>query len=409
MKNLAVLVALPFALVACGDGGSSSSGGAGITTPGASISSQFIDAPVKGLKYSIAGSTPGLTGDNGIFPCKVGEEITFEVKGRTIGKANCGEKIYIYDLDGSDDEKDAAAMLIQSLAKASGGVLDLTYFNDSSVSVDPNLPLSTATIETTLTTLISTNSLELAAVSKEDAQAHVAQNLPNQGDDQVLAAIANKEHVLNLKASASNPDDHCWEQVQVKVKFEGIDRGEAGGTAYRFNVAEYIAWDGNETAPTPTSEQCDGEEYSPDENNDEFYFQCLKNPVRKIMTGRSASGSQYKTKTFNIEAGAPAICQFDGGFEFHYVEDQSQGGIVCDDNDGEERFAASDLKLEFGLGWNFNVSLGNGSYTVNFTEQALDIGANLNADKEVTAYTQTKLNCSYSLTEEFDPGESLAE
>ena len=403
MKNLAVLVALPFALVACGDGGSSSSGG-GIVAPGTSISSQFIDAPVKGLKYTI-GATSDHTGDNGIFPCKVGEEVQFSVHDKVIGTANCGEKIYISDVDpGSGNSTDAAAALIQSLSKTVGGVLDLSTFNADPVSLS-SVILTEAGIDGSLNTLgtdLTDRGLEVVTLA--EAKAHVIANLPDQSQDSVLTDLAadfaaEGLRTLRLVPLATNPEDHCWENVQVKVKLDSIPK--ESGTAYQFNVERYLAWDGNgEPVSSPT---CDGKEHET-VNGSKLFYQCLANPVSKIMTGRSVSGAKYEAYSFEIPQNAVAICQHEGGFEFNYTS-----GVNCVENEETPILAANALKLDVGQGWNFNITVTNSNYTVNFTENAVDIGAVLNADGKATAYTQTKFNCSYALVEELDPGESLVE
>jgi len=395
MKNLAVLVALPFALVACGDGGSSSSGG-GIVAPGASISSQFIDAPVKGLKYLI-GSNSGHTGDNGIFPCKAGEEVTFEVKGRAIGKANCGEKIFIYDLDGTDDQKDAAAMLIQSLAKTTNGVLDLSFFNASSASVDSNLPLATSSIQGTLNTFLTTNNLdtELTTVNLAEAQAHVAESLPDQTQDSVLAGIAAEGPItLSLTPSASNSEDHCWVGVQVKVNLQLIK-----DKSYRFNVTEYLAYDSETVPSSPVCSTQGGE--GGDETG---VYECITNPVSKIMTGRTVSGTHYRSLTWSKAKGEMIACNYED--EYEVSENETADG--CTQAGGTPVLALDDNNINFGLGYNFNITATDTSYSVSFVEHAVNFVPSKVEGNSVNLTTQP-ITCSYSLVNDLDLGESLAE
>jgi len=407
MKNLAVLVALPFALVACGGGGSSSSGGGGIVAPGASISSQFIDAPVKGLKVEKA-SGNGETGANGAFSCKAGEELTFWLKeigvagtGIALGSAFCGSHIYIDDL-GADADK--AGALIQSLSTGTPGSrteLDLSAFNATSYDLKAEVSDVTVVTDGLITSLISdvvaNTNIEVAPVTVAEARKHIDSHLPAQ-DDATLASIADVEHTLRLVPLATNPVGYCWENIQVKVNLESIDRGESEGTAYRFNVSQYLAWDESEVPPTPSV--CNGQE----QQAGNVWYQCLTNPVSKIMTGRSVSGAKYEAYSFEIPQNAVAICQHEGGFEFNYTS-----GVNCVENEETPIIAANALKLDVGQGWNFNIAVTDSNYTVNFTENAVDIGAVLNADGKATAYTQTKFNCSYALVEDLDPGSSLAE
>lgn len=411
MKNLAVLVALPFALVACG-GDSGSSSGVDASTPGASISSQFIDAPVKGLKVE-KDSGDSETGANGIFNCQAGENIKFWLKeiggkGILLGEANCGSKIFIEEL-GANAVK--AGALIQSLSTgdhSSRTELDLSAFNSTDFDLNAAVPNLGALGENDAATIVASvtaanSTLVIAPVTLTAAQAHITANLPPLNDT-ALSAIANAEHTLTLKGNASNSADHCWPKIQVKVQVDEIPKTDSG-KAYRFKVNEYLAWEGSETAPVPVIDldneinQCDGNEHSPEAG---IWFQCIKSPVSKIMSGRSVSGTHYETHSYTIAKDAPAICRHSEGYEFWL-----SGGIVtCDEQDGETPlFAANELKLEFGLGWNFKIDVTDSSYTVNFTEQAIDIGATLNATDYVTAYTQQKFNCSYSATDSID-GES---
>ena len=401
LKSLAVLAAMPLMFVGCGD---SKSGGAGgvVVTPGASINSQFIDAPVKGLKFVSDSVADGITGDNGIFGCKAGELVTFKIFDKTIGSASCGEKIYISDVNpGAGNSTDAAAALIQSLSQTVGGVLDLSTFNAAPVSL-ASVDLDGTNTDSTIAALALPSGLTPVLVA--DAIKHVQANLPDQSNDAVLAAIAAAgTQTLKLEASPSNREDHCWEGIQVKVNLEEIDRGEAGGKAYRFNVTEYLAWDGENMPSYTPGTDCNGEEHG---GNGVPYFQCLVDPVKKIMTGRSVWGSEFKAYTFNIPANETAICKHDGGYEFNY----NSNAVVCSDDDGETPYAAAvPLTLNVDAGWNFAINVTNSSYSVSFVENAVDIGANLNSEGKVTSYTQDKFNCSYSLSETLDLGESEIE
>lgn len=402
MKNLAVLIALPVALVACGGDSGSSSGGGGIVAPGTAINSQFIDAPVKGLKVAKT-SGNGETGANGVFSCKAGEELTFWLKaigvaekGLSIGKAFCGSHIYLDDL-GADAVK--AGALIQSLSTGDHGTrkeLDLSAFNATTFDISGVTlsALNDGAISAVVNDVVSANaSLVIEAVTLTQARQHMDTHLPKQ-DDAVLESISGVEHTLNLIPLASNPATHCYENIRVKVALEPIATTDtSGGKAYRFNVNEYLAYDG-ETVPTYTSNLCDGTEHSTGPNE---YFQCLNNPVSKIMTGRTVSGAQYAGWSFAIPQGSVAICKHSEGYEFNYDEEL---GVQCKTEDQETPIlAANNLKIDVGQGWNFSITVTDSSYTVNFTENAVDIGAVLDASGKATAYTQQKFNCSYSLTE----------
>ena len=397
IKNLAVLAALPLAMVACSGGGSGSGAGgiAGVVTPGSSINSQFIDAPVKGLKFE-KDSGNGETADNGAFTCKAGELITFSVNDLEIGTVNCGEKIYISDLNpGVGNSTDAAAALIQSLSKTVGGVLDLSDFNAAPIPLAA-IDLTDLGIDQSITDELTATitTLGLTKVTLVQAQAHVLENLPGQ-DDEVLESVVGS-YTKTLEAVSGNNADHCWESVKVKFNVEGIDRGVGKPKAYRFNVTEYLAWDGTE----PASPVCNGTEQGDD-------YQCIPNPIKKIITGRSVAGTHYEAYKFTIPAGETAICQHSQGYEFNYDD---VDGVVCDSQDGETPLpAAKDLNIEINQGWNFGINVSASALTIHFTEMFSDIGAKLDAEQDVTDYVQTKYTCNYSLTEVLDLGESVAE
>ena len=406
MKNLAVLVALPMALVACGgDSGGSSSGG-GIVAPGASISSQFIDAPVKGLKVQKT-SGDGETGANGVFSCKAGEELNFWLKeingkGIKVGTANCGSKIYIDDLAGVNP--DIAGALIQSLSTgdhATRKELDLTAFNATSFDLHATIGgIGSLANDNDIDTLITqvkavAADLPVEPVKISDARTHINSNLPAQEDDVLEDIALGGEHTLRLTPHASNPEGYCWENVQVKVQLAPITVGE-GKKAYRFNVTEYLAWENSADAPNVSS--CDGQEHEAGTGTD-IWYQCLSTPVSKIMTGRSVSGSKYEAYSFSIPEGATAICKHDEGYEFNY---QPSLGVQCMTDGETPVLAAKALTLDVGQGWNFNIAVTNSSYTVSFTENAVDIGATLDGNGKATGYTQYKFNCSYSLVETLD-------
>lgn len=389
MKNLAVLAALPLAMVACSGGGSGSSGAGGLLTPGASINSQFIDAPVKGLKYKI-GTVGGQTGDNGYFPCKAGEEVTFEVKGREIGKASCGEKIFIYDLDGTDAEKDAAAMLIQSLAKTAGGVLDLTFFNESSASVDPVLTLDPDTIQGDLNTFLLAESLngELSTVSKTDAQAHVALSLPDLSNDEVLSTIAGFGSMpLDLVGHPSNSEDHCWVNVQVTAQLQQV-----ANKTYRFNVTRYIAYDTENVPSSPTCSTQGGEGGDPN-----GVYECITNPVSKIMTSRSVSGVHYREVPFERDAGDYIACNY--GTEYEVSETDTP--LDCTTAGGTPVTALADHSMNIGLGYNFHIAASEAGFTVSFVENAVNFIPSKREGNSVNLTTEP-ITCRYSFAEEWD-------
>lgn len=394
MKNLAVLVALPMVLVACGDGGSSS-GGSGITTPGGSITSQFIDAPVKGLKYTI-GTTSGFTGDNGYFPCKNGEEVTFAVNDRAIGTANCGEKIYISEMTPAVGiaHTDYAAALIQSLSKTTGGVLDLSTFNAANISLTSIDLLDDTDADTDIAAIITANSsLGLAAVTVDDARVHVAEYLPNLASDTVMADIASATtggKWITLDGVAGNSTDSCWEHITARVEVEEVVQSGTDKKNYKFNVLAAIGHDG--TINTGSID-CDTGVYD-----------CLDTPAPRYFSSRSLSISEFASGTFTRTAGADMVCWNEGDTEededFYYMEEDFAGCKV----DEVVYKANKSYELPWSGGYIVNMSITDSGYSIAYKETGVDIQpeySTFDHTAKTVGLKSASYNCSYSLSEEF--------
>jgi hypothetical protein len=132
-----MVIILSGAVTACSgskDAASSALGGGF----GSTVSAQFIDAPVKGLAFTTSSNANGLTMDQGMFSCKLGEVVNFSLKGFDLGQAACGETIFIHDLfapEGISNYKwEQAAAVIQSFATGSTE-LDLSAVNSSSTDL----------------------------------------------------------------------------------------------------------------------------------------------------------------------------------------------------------------------------------------------------------------------------------
>ena len=83
MRKVKYFVLVMFAMLAlngCSDGGSSSDSSSPSTLTG-----QFIDAPVKGLKYVCSSGASGVTNDKGEYTCNVGSNVTFYIGSLSIG------------------------------------------------------------------------------------------------------------------------------------------------------------------------------------------------------------------------------------------------------------------------------------------------------------------------------------
>ncbi len=395
MKNLAVLVALPIALVACGGGGGgSSSGGGGITTPGGTINSQFIDASVKGLKY-IIGTTSGFTGDNGLFPCKNGEEVTFAVHDKEIGKANCGEKIYISELAPSAGvtSTDFAAALIQSLSKSTGGVLDLTAFNSANISL-ASIDLSDiAHTENSITALVNANpTLGLKLVTVDEAKEHVAANLPDLASDPVMADLASATtggKWITLDGVASNSTDSCWENITARVEVQEVAQSGTSKKNYKFNVLAAI---GHDDPINTGSIDCNTGVYD-----------CLDTPAPRYFSGRSLSISQFASGVFKRSAGEDMVCYTDGpdnSEDYYYMEEVFEGCKV----DELVYKANKSYELPWSGGYLVNINITDTGYSISYKENGTDIQpeySTFNHEAKTVGLKSSSYNCSYSISEQF--------
>lgn len=131
------------------------------------ISSQFIDAPVKGLNFS-SSSNSGTTGDSGAFSCTLGELITFKIGDRSIGAAACGSKVFIDDLDSTTARKNAWGAVLQ--AYLSGGNIELP----SAVTIATSVPNLTGDLDANVNTFFSTTGFTRpVTVSVASARTHI--------------------------------------------------------------------------------------------------------------------------------------------------------------------------------------------------------------------------------------------
>ncbi len=175
VSHLSVLLVV----VSCnsgGGGGSSSIGGS--TT----ISSQFIDSPVKGLDVEAEKSGKMKTGNQGRFNCESGESITFYLRDLKIGSTTCGEsKIYLDDVVPSNNTADKFAAILQSLSKTGSSDLDLSHIPDEH-KISDKVDFSDETSILSSIDTIKGDFPEVEFVPKvislAAAREHVNQNLP---------------------------------------------------------------------------------------------------------------------------------------------------------------------------------------------------------------------------------------
>ncbi len=345
MKNLAVLV-LPFALAACSGSKSGSSGSALPGGFGNSIEAQFIDAPVKGLEVVSTSNPAGKTRAQGKFNCKKGEEVEFKLKGLALGKASCGDQIFVQDLfsDVSGYTWENAAAVIQSFAVASGDDLDLdsvtipdnhlsaidlgTGFDDNAVAAALNAP------EVVYPQGVAKNPVP-AATAATAANTYVANNISISDELQSIYSSFSSVKKLYAKRLATG-SDYCWNGITVEAKItnsSGINKFEITG-GIGFDDSDYVP--GDTCTGTPESEgECE-----------DFPVNFIPGKIIttnsvSLMTRKDVDGTQISAVitlaaqgkvegTYVIdttdEDGKKAIC-------YYSVSDQPYD--IVDDNNGE--------------------------------------------------------------------------
>ena len=397
-KSLPVLLVLPVAFVACSGGGSgsSSSGGGSVVTPGSSISSQFIDSPVKGLTVEKA-SGNGLTGNNGIFTCSAGEEIKFKLKDLEIGSASCGEKIYISDVTpfGVGGDTGALAQLIQSLSINSGSQLDLTTFNSSAIVVSG---LNLGDIDNELDGLNLADS-GLAKITRAAADSHVLANLPTPSNQSALEALALEgANLITLNGASANGED-CWDKVSGIIEVAAI-AGKDG--AYRMNISKYIGHDSTVTATA----DLDCDEYG----NPGAEYECNDPEISKVITGNSLNLSKFTKIDYSKDVGNRIGCISSDKEDFYMVD---QTDFDCSSYNGYENVnlltAFSDT---LSYGYTFGVMISTSKLSISFKEQNVEVAPVESSFQEngtgphgVNIAKKT-YSCNYSYSTELDAGSS---
>lgn len=391
LKDLSVLLALPVLFVSCsGGGGSGSVSGSAISTPGATIQSQFVDSPVKGLKYTI-GLDSGYTGDNGYFSCKNGETVTFSVKDKVIGSATCGEKIYISDMilpnDLSVGDIDYAASLIQSLSKTINGMLDLSDFNSSNISLS-SIDLRTENdTNSTIQAALTGNAIGLDPVLVASASIHVLSNLPNLADDSVMADLAQATTAgvwVTLNKTAGD-ETYCWDKISAKIQLQE-ETPNTGVKNYRFKVLSALGHDLEANVSDPGAE-CD----SPGE-----FAECYPSPVQpRYMTGRKMSFTTYSSGIESIDRASYQVC---GSTDNYFITDI---GEICD-NGLEPLSLDKDYINNWNEGYNIGLTVTDTGYSLSYYENGTGVVPNPSSVSGTTiSLMRISGSCSYSATGSF--------
>ena len=88
--SLAMVTGATFVLLGCGGGGSSDP----VVAPTAeTVTGQFIDTYVEGLKYTCSSGTTGVTNSNGEYTCNVGDSVEFSLGSYIIGSTTASSGV----------------------------------------------------------------------------------------------------------------------------------------------------------------------------------------------------------------------------------------------------------------------------------------------------------------------------
>lgn len=407
MKKLypLTILAMTTMLVSCSKGAGSGSGGLGSdgsTTPGGNISAQFIDAPVKGLNYEDSDGNTDVTGDNGSFSCKLGEEVTFRIKDLEIGVSPCSEKMYIDDVAGAN--ADAAGAILQTFAEETGGVLDLTTFNTNAADVDfTGVNLGTINDGDIAALIPGAGPLStLTAVTKAEARTHINDNLPDLTDDIALQNAEDTSAVLRTFTKVSGTGD-CWDNISALIQIERDDIYEDNSKyVYRLKVDKYIGHDAAVDVADHGALTCDGN-YQETAEGDEY--ECSEPEISQIISSRTLTSSDYFKTTISATAGQVIGCVFGDVLEpSGYVLEDAGCGI----DPGTDLRAKSDYSIDFAQGYSFSMKLTESGFAFGYKEKGNEISADLasydasDEENPVVNIVSDSYDCSYAFSETYE-------
>lgn len=248
-------------LVACSGGNSGGSSSSGTTSYGQSMTAQFIDAPVKGLKFSTENGVNSATGDLGKFSCNRGEKISFSLGGLDLGYAACGDKIFIQDLVSSATNYNwqQAAAVLQTFSINKGTYLDLSLIDQDEIdlsglayeAVPANLDLSshlTTALGSAAYANIPTGEKPSSAISASDAEvaanaslaSHIS--LSSQLDSVLSQLVSAGTSAIELNGVLTsgtivNGEEYCWAKIKAKSSIV------SSNGYYSFKVESAVSYD----------------------------------------------------------------------------------------------------------------------------------------------------------------------
>ena len=169
-------------IASCNKGGGSSATNSGAVS--STISSQFIDSPVKGLnlKGSVSGSSKTVA--EGRFNCKTGEEVTFYLRNLEIGSTTCGKTaVYLDDVVSDVAKADKFASVLLSLSSTdTNSSIDLSKIpEEHDVKGAIDMSVDEATLLGKIRDLkveLGTTTFHPDPISLANARIHVNENIP---------------------------------------------------------------------------------------------------------------------------------------------------------------------------------------------------------------------------------------
>lgn len=254
-SNVLAAIGLSTVLVSCG---SSSGGNGNSNNAGETITSQFIDSPVKGLRFTRSTGGSGSTGDMGKFSCARGEVVNFSLGGLDLGFSACGDQIFVQDLSsttvaGHNWEK--VAQILQTVAEDKNTYLDLSRITQSSLNLSA---LNLNDVDNDLPTKLTASAAAFpggvapALVSRVDAVTHATDSLATNITlaNDFLTALANSESdgAFALQGKKVSGDtDFCWENVLVSATVSEFNMpAKAPAQVYQFQVLRFVGYDGTD-------------------------------------------------------------------------------------------------------------------------------------------------------------------
>jgi len=231
------------------------------TAFGETMTVQFIDAPVKGLKFKTASGVEFQTGDEGKFSCKRGELVSFSLGGLDLGYAACGEKIFVQDLlsKTANYTWDQAAAVIQTFSVNKTGYLDLSSVDQTQINLSGVSYHATPTsldLSAALTSALASTAYDNVSANKPSAPISVAAattaannyiaanvSLPTELASVVGQLNAGGVWSINLEGELISEtlipgvDDTCWKNIKAKSEVTLLNG------VYSFKINSAVSYD----------------------------------------------------------------------------------------------------------------------------------------------------------------------